>query len=724
MQAMRMKIRAILPADLHIKPNTMMKVFTRQFQQLPKNTASAAKWPLMIFALLLSATVSWGQVSLTNASAYTQDFNTLASSGTSSTLPTGWLLSETGTGSNTTYTAGTGSDNGGNTYSFGAASNSERAFGTLLSGSVTSTIGAAFTNNTGTTITELSISYYGEMWRLGVTNSVPLDQLDFQYSLDASGLTDGTWTNVDDLDFTTPNTVGTFGARDGNSATFRNLRNFTITGLSIANGATFYIRWQDLNKTSSDDGLAVDDFSLTPTLLPATPPVITSSTSAFGNVGTPFSYQIEATNGPIVNNGYGLTGTLPAGLSFSSLTGVISGTPTVSETQVVSVTATNSSGTSDPVDVTIQIDPGNQTITFDPLADVTYGDADFTLTATASSGLPITYFSSNPFVAQISGNTVTIVGAGSTTITATQEGDVNYNAAPDVPQTLTVNKASQTITFGPLADKSTADADFALTATASSGLPVSYTSSDPGVATITAPNTLNIVGAGNTTITASQAGDDNYLPATSVDQNQFISNASLQNQTITFPAIPNAGYGDAPVALNATASSGLTVTYSSDNPGVATVSGSTLIVNGVGSATITASQAGNGTYNPAPDETQSFTVTTKELTVSGVVANDKDYDGSAAATLDLTGASLVGVVGADDVNFSSTGASFVSADAGTDIPVNANLILTGADAFKYTLAQPVVTADINPASQTITFNPLPAATTNTSPIDLLSRHFS
>ena len=447
---------------------------------------------------------------------------------------------------------------------------------------------------------------------------------------------------------------------------------------------------------------------------PANPPAVTSETFT-GNVGTSFSHTVQATNSP---SSYALTGTLPAGLGFNTSTGAITGTPTVATTETVSVTATNGAGTSDPADITIQIDPGNQTISFDPISDKTFGDADFNLSATASSGLPITYFTSNPFVATVSGNTVSIVGAGSVTITATQEGDLNYNAAADVERTFTVNKASQVITFNALPDKSTADADFQLTASSTSGLPISYSSSDVNVATITAPDILHIVGPGNTTITASQAGNDNYLPATSVDQNQFISNASLQNQTITFPPIADATYGDAPVAPGATASSGLTVTYSSDNNDVATVSGNTLIITGVGTATITASQAGDAAFNPAPDEVQTITVNAKQLTVSGVVANDKIYDGTTLATLDISGGLLGGVVGGDDVTLQQTTAEFVSPNAGPGIMVTPNLVLGGADAGNYTLQQPFLTADINPAPQVITFNPLPAANTNTTPIDL------
>jgi 2',3'-cyclic-nucleotide 2'-phosphodiesterase (5'-nucleotidase family) len=90
---------------------------------------------------------------------------------------------------------------------------------------------------------------------------------------------------------------------------------------------------------------------------------------------------------------------------------------------------------------TLNVGKGSQTISFDPLATKTVGDPDFNLTATASSGLPITYNSSNPGVGMVSGNTVTIVAPGTTTITASQTGDSDYFAASPVDQSLTVNAA-------------------------------------------------------------------------------------------------------------------------------------------------------------------------------------------------------------------------------------------------------------------------------------------
>jgi len=208
---------------------------------------------------LLSNPVRSQQISLTG-SAYSQDFNTLALTGTSSVLPNGWYLLETGSNANTLYTAGSGSGTSGDTYSFGAASSTERALGSLQSGSLVPVFGAYFINNTGSVITSLKISFKGEQWRMGTAGRA--DLLDFQYSLDAASLGTGTWADVNSLDFSSPVTTGTVGALDGNATGNQQALNHTISGLSIPNGASFFIRWNDFNATSSDDCLAVDDFTL------------------------------------------------------------------------------------------------------------------------------------------------------------------------------------------------------------------------------------------------------------------------------------------------------------------------------------------------------------------------------------------------------------------------------------------------------------------------------
>ena len=225
---------------------------------------------LFTIITLLIVVVSFGQISITSTGTpFSENFNTLAATGTSGTLPSGWAFLETGTNASTTYAASTGSDASGNTYSYGASAATERAFGTLLSGSLTSNIGASFTNNSGANITSLTIAYTGEQWRLGTVSRI--DKLDFQYSLDATSLNTGTFTDVDNLDFIAPITTGTIGALNGNAAANQTQISFEITGLNIAVGSSFWIRWTDLNASSADDGLAIDDFSITANGTPLSP---------------------------------------------------------------------------------------------------------------------------------------------------------------------------------------------------------------------------------------------------------------------------------------------------------------------------------------------------------------------------------------------------------------------------------------------------------------------
>ena len=162
-----------------------------------------------------------GAIGLTSLGmAYTQDFNTLANTGTTNNLTiNGWFLDETGssTRNNGQYAAGTGSDNAGDAYSFGASGSAERAYGTLRSGTLNPTMGAQFTNNTGSTVTALDVSYVGEMWRAGVTNRNAADRINFQLSTDATSLTTGTLVDYDSLDFNSPNINTAAGAVNGNS---------------------------------------------------------------------------------------------------------------------------------------------------------------------------------------------------------------------------------------------------------------------------------------------------------------------------------------------------------------------------------------------------------------------------------------------------------------------------------------------------------------------------
>lgn len=349
----------------------------------------------------------------------------------------------------------------------------------------------------------------------------------------------------------------------------------------------------------------------------------------------------------------------------------------------------------------------DQTITFNALSIKKYGDAGFDLNATASSGLAVSYTSSNPSVATVSGNKVTIVGVGTTNITASQGGNNNYNTATPVVRALVVEKADQSISFAALASKRYKDADFDLTATASSGLPVTYVSSNPAVATVSG-NTVTIVGVGYTQITASQAGNANYNVANAFTQT-LVVNKTLQ--TISFAALPDKDINDPDFQLNATASSGLAVTYVSSNPTVATVSGNTVSIVGIGTTCILASQPGNDLYEAAPQVLHHFDVTgavvQKEQAISFAALADKKVND---AGFDLAATASSGL----PVSYISTNPAVATVSGNTVTIVSAGtttIVASQAGGATYKAAADVKqTLIVGKLPQTISFAALPFKT--------------
>ncbi|MBT1698783.1 T9SS type A sorting domain-containing protein [Fulvivirgaceae bacterium PWU4] len=325
------------------------------------------------------------------------------------------------------------------------------------------------------------------------------------------------------------------------------------------------------------------------------------------------SITFNALQGKTVGDApYALTATASSGLpvsyssSNSSVATVSGNTMTIVGQGSTMITASQAGdkdfAAADPVQQTLVVKL-DQSISF-TLPVKTFNDPAFTLPATASSGLSISYTSDDESVATVSGNTVTIVGAGTADITGTQAGDNAYNAAPDVTHTLTVNKDGQTISFVQPAAVRFADPAFDLEASADSGLGVSFASANPGVATISG-NTVTIVGVGTTDITASQAGNVHYNAATPVIRTLTVNKA---DQSITFDALPLKLSVDVPFDLPLKASSGLAIQYASSNTAVATVSGNTVTIKGIGTTDITASQPGDAGYNAATPVLRQLTV--------------------------------------------------------------------------------------------------------------------
>ncbi len=219
-------------------------------------------------------------------------------------------------------------------------------------------------------------------------------------------------------------------------------------------------------------------------------------------------------------------------------------------------------------------------------------DAPFNLIASASSGLPVSYTSSNSAVAIISGNQVTIKGVGSTTITARQEGNNAIPAATPIQKILTIEKDYQYIYMPSLYSVDYGKAPVELPMVSTQGLPIVYSSSDNNIASVD-NYLLRFNGTGKVTITASQPGNAYYLPAESISQ-EFSVYPIYQN--IVFDNIPPKTYGDVPFTITAKASSGRTVTFTSSNPEIASVEGTTISIKGAGTVTIKAYQSGYPGY--------------------------------------------------------------------------------------------------------------------------------
>src|SRR6185369_3045290 len=262
-----------------------------------------------------------------------------------------------------------------------------------------------------------------------------------------------------------------------------------------------------------------------------------------------------------------------------------------------------------PAPGTLAIGLASQSITFNPLAARTYGDASFDLSATGgASSNPVTYSSSDTNVATINGATVSIKGFGTTTITANQAGTAGQYASATAQQILTVNKARITVTA------------------ANKQRPYNTVTATYG-GFITGEDSTVISGTPTFTTSATQAsptGSYTIVPVidglSTANYTFAAANGTLAvdvaSQSITFDPLVARTYGDDAFDLSASGgASGNTVTFTSSNPAVAMVNGPTVTIKGVGTTTITASQAGNGNYASATAQ-QLLTVNKAALTVT------------------------------------------------------------------------------------------------------------
>ena len=379
-----------------------------------------------------------------------------------------------------------------------------------------------------------------------------------------------------------------------------------------------------------------------------------------------------------------------------------------------------------------------QSIRFTAIPRQTYGKTNIViLSATASSALPVTFTSADPAVATVSGtNLLTVTGAGYVLITASQEGNSTYKPAANVNQLLTVFKGSQTITMKlPIETNLIYGGTISLIATNSSVVPIIFTSSNTNVvisssnsvttlltngSSVTSNSaTINFAGTNAATITATALGGTNYN-TTSISQLLRYTNVAQASQTITFSSPTNGTSvtftNGGTIPLTATASSGLPVTFVSGNTNVLTISNATAIMIGAGTATITATQAGNNLYAAATTVTNSVIVTPSAQAVTFTSpTNNTSTNFSTGGTIPLTASASSGL----SVTFVSGNTNVLTISNATAIMIGAGTATITASQTgntNYLAASPITNSVIvNKGSNTITF---------TSPTNNTSTNFS
>ncbi|MEO7768007.1 MAG: YDG domain-containing protein, partial [Ferruginibacter sp.] len=400
---------------------------------------------------------------------------------------------------------------------------------------------------------------------------------------------------------------------------------------------------------------------------------------------------------------------LPTGLVFDPLLATISGTPSSAGIFYAIISASNSSGT-DIQTLIFNIAPAIQVISGLPATNTKiYGDAAYSPGALASSGLAVSYTSSNTSVAIILNNSVVIVGQGTTVITASQAGNGDYYAAASIVQDLTVNKKALSVTGTTISSK-------VYDASAISGnILVGAISGLVGNETVIATATGLYIDA--------NAG--NGKPASIVyaltdgANGGLAANYSLADEIIAGDIIPKpitiTGTSIAPKVYDGSAITGLITT--------GMISGfigtETLVVTGKGlfsdpnaglnkTATVTyiladGTNGGLAKNYILADEILTGNIIPKELMVSGSTIAPKEYDGSAASGK-VTVGTLSGFIGAENINATGNG---LFADPNTGTNKAAMVTYTVADgtngglAVNYRLAPEVLNGDITPTQLTI-----------------------
>jgi hypothetical protein len=509
----------------------------------------------IFFARLAGAQV------LMSGGTYSQNFDSLASSGTAntwtdnSTLP-GWYASKTNGGTVIlTYRADPGTNNTGAIYSFGtndANGITDRALGSVASGTPGNfAYGVRFTNDTGLAQSNITVSYTGEQWRNGGNASA--QKLAFSYLVSSAPILNSdavgasNWTAFTALDFTTPTVGATATVLDGNlPANEQVLTNVVLAGVVVQAGQEIFLRWFDLNDTGNDHGIALDNltvsFSSTSSAPGNTPPFFTTqpqnqTISTGSNVmftvvagGTaPLSYQWQS-------NSVAVPGATNSSFTLIGITTNLNGS-------TYFVTVTNIAGSSNSQTATLTVNPPAAPtppfFTAQPQSQTNNVGSNVTFSIVAGGTVPLSY--------QWQSNSVAVPGATNSSFTLTSvatnltgssyfvtvtniAGSTNSQTA-----TLTVNPPPSTppfFTTQPQGQTNNVGSNVTFTVVAGGTVPLSYQWQSNSVAVPGATNSsFTLIG-----ITTNLNGSTFFVTVTNIAGS---TNSQIATLTVNPPAATN-----------------------------------------------------------------------------------------------------------------------------------------------------------------------------------------
>ena len=389
--------------------------------------------------LSVTATVTpSGRIAYVGGS-YAQSFDTLPSGGTF-TLPYagplgldaapigaaglgGWSLAKySGTGAVALFRVDAGTSTSGSIYSYGSTASSDRALGSLSSGSTISRFGVAMVNSTGRTITQFTLNYTGEQWRRGTGAA---NRLAFEFATGATDVSNGGFIAAPALDIVAPVATGSGAALDGNAAANRAPVSATVTGLSWAPGQSLVLRWTDVDDTGSDDGLAIDDLSFsTPVAAGDILPAVIYTTPANGAVNVPGAAPLSVTFNEAVN--------------FTTASFSLSGS--VSGSHPATLSGGPTSFTLTPVTPLAEGETGTLTILAAQVTDTATGtqhpgeDVTNTFITFSNAPLPIHTVQGGGPASPYAGHAVTVQGVVTASFQGTNQIGGYYIETPDAAQ--------------------------------------------------------------------------------------------------------------------------------------------------------------------------------------------------------------------------------------------------------------------------------------------------